>query len=110
MVLLMFNLFANAQTKPDVVDPDSGGIGQVGTKDLNRTINPADPYASTAGVGSAAPKVEGKTQDCLKRDAQGRCVASPNKSNIANVKGANKPKGKTTPAAGTTTKSVNQTE
>lgn len=86
MVLLMINLFAQAQ----VVTADSEGptAKKVDDTKTAQKVDAGSAYATTMKGGkSKNDAVEGKRPDCGDADGQERCNPSPNKSTIANNKG-----------------------
>lgn len=86
MVLLMMNLFAQAQ----VVTADGEGATAIKVDDSKTAgkVDPGSAYATTMKGGKSKNEtVEGKRPDCGEADGQERCNPSPNKSTIANNKG-----------------------
>lgn len=97
MVLLMLNLFAQAQV---TADPAGATAVPVDDKATVGTVDPTSSYAVTMKGGPAGQKkkdTEGKEPDCESGDGQRRCTSSPNKDTIVAQKGAatkGSPKGK----------------
>jgi len=108
MVLLMINLFAQADVTAD--PPGATAVEVDNTKTVQK-VEPGSAYATTMKGGKSKNEmVEGKRPDCGTGDGQERCNPSPNKATIANDKGkgvkgsAGKVTGKTPSAAGKATK------
>ena len=109
MVLLMINLFAQAQVV--TADSESSTAIRVDDSKTSGQVDPNSSYATTMKGGkSKNDTVQGKRPDCGDADGQERCNPSPNRSTIANNKGkgvkgsGGKTTGVTPAAAGKSTK------
>lgn len=87
MVLLMMNLFAQAQ----VVTADNEGATALKVDDglTAQKIEPGSAYEKTmTGIPTGGKQnVQGQQKPCEVTDANGKCHPMPNKSSIANAKG-----------------------
>lgn len=92
MVLLMLNLFAQAEEAKS--DPEGATAVKVDESKTIKTVPDGDSYTVTMKGGPAGQKktdTEGKEPDCEPSDVQRRCTSSPNKDNIALQQGAATP-------------------
>ncbi len=87
MVLLMINLFAQAQA----VRADSEGATAMKVNDglTAEKVEPGSAYSKTmTGIPTGGNQnVQGQQKPCEKTDANGNCHPMPNKSTVANAKG-----------------------
>lgn len=110
MVLLMMNLFAQAQ----VVAADNEGATAIKVDDSKtaQKVEPGSSYSKTmTGIPTGGKQyIQGQQKPCEITDANGKCHPMPNKPTVANVKGAGvkgsagKVTGKTPATAGKATK------
>jgi hypothetical protein len=89
MVLLMINLFAQAQDAKDqaVPGPVSATAKEIADADIAREVKDGDAMADTIGKNKSQTELEGAIPQCLFKDAQGRCVPMPTFSSIVKPSG-----------------------
>jgi hypothetical protein len=108
MVLLMLNLFAQAQVTADAENATGIQVDDTVTKSV---VNPGDGYEKAVkGIpADGNQQIQGQQKPCEKTDRDGKCVPMPNKSTVVNnrgrgIKGKNGKTQGTTPAAVGSTK------
>jgi hypothetical protein len=86
MVLLMLNLFAQADV---AADPENATGIKVDDSVTKKVVTPGDAYERTVtGIPADGNQgVQGQQKPCEKTDANGKCVPMPNKSTVANKRG-----------------------
>jgi hypothetical protein len=84
MVLLMINLFAQADDAKDqaVPGPVSATAKEIDASDIPREVKEGDAMAETIGLSKSPTEPEGTIPRCLFKDAKGRCVPMPTFSSI----------------------------